>query len=224
MEWRDVVGYEGIYIVSDSGVVKSLDRVVVKSNGVRQPRSGRVKKQFLNPDGYMMVKLSKGGSSKNWPVHVVVAMAFVDGYVDGYEVNHKDYDRTHNEASNLEWLSHEENIAHTLAGGRHVTQIRDMSGAENPNYSNHILSERYKDKELALQKQSRPGEKNGRARKCTMFLSSGVSYDFGCMSDCAKFLITNKMVRATKPDGVIPYISKAAESSSTYYGLKFIVE
>ena len=48
-----------------------------------------------------------------------VAHAWVDGYFDGAEVNHKDYDRTNYHADNLEWVSHKENVHHSSDCGRY---------------------------------------------------------------------------------------------------------
>lgn len=62
----------------------------------------KVKEYKLNKDGYPIT----GGSI---PVHLFVAHAWVDGYKDGLEVNHIDYDRTNYNADNLEWVTHEDN-------------------------------------------------------------------------------------------------------------------
>lgn len=60
-----------------------------------------------NSDGYPCF----GGGV---PVHLYVAYAWVDGYFDGAEVNHKDFDRDNYKAENLEWITHKENIAYTV--------------------------------------------------------------------------------------------------------------
>lgn len=60
-----------------------------------------------NADGYPCT----GGGV---PVHMYVAHAWVDGYKDGYEINHKDFNRNNYDASNLEWVSHLDNIEYTL--------------------------------------------------------------------------------------------------------------
>lgn len=60
-----------------------------------------------NQDGYPCF----GGSV---PVHLYVAHAWVDGYFKGAEVNHKDFDRTNNNADNLEWVTHKENLEYSM--------------------------------------------------------------------------------------------------------------
>lgn len=60
-----------------------------------------------NQDGYPCF----GGGV---PVHLYVAHGWIDGYFDGAEVNHKDFDRNNYNANNLEWVTHEENIKYTI--------------------------------------------------------------------------------------------------------------
>lgn len=48
-----------------------------------------------------------------------VAHGWVDGYFDGAEVNHKDYNRTNYHADNLEWVSHKNNISYSSSVGRY---------------------------------------------------------------------------------------------------------
>jgi len=61
----------------------------------------------INADGYPCF----GGSI---PVHLYVAYGWVDGYFDGAEVNHKDFNRMNYNADNLEWVTHLENIQYSL--------------------------------------------------------------------------------------------------------------
>ena len=76
-EWRDVVGYEGLYQVSNLGNVKSLDRLVICEDGFIRRMKGGLLKQQIN-HGYMNVRLYKNGVGKTVKVHRAVAMAFID--------------------------------------------------------------------------------------------------------------------------------------------------
>lgn len=60
-----------------------------------------------NSDGYPCF----GGSV---PVHLYVAHGWVDGYFDGAEVNHKDFNRNNFNADNLEWVTHAENVKYSV--------------------------------------------------------------------------------------------------------------
>ena len=64
-EWRDVVGYEGLYQVSDQGRVKSLER--------KGRRKERILKPGMDKDGYLLVNLWVGGKQKNHKVHILTA-------------------------------------------------------------------------------------------------------------------------------------------------------
>ena len=220
MNWKPITGYEDYYYVSDTGIVKSIDRDVVRSDGVVQRRRGRIKKQRLNKDGYATVKLSRDGVDKIFPVHSLVAREFVDGWFEGAEVNHKDFDRLNNNASNLEWMSHKDNVAYTINNGRHIC-TRDITGSNNPNYGNRKLSEKYKnDKELSIEKNSRPGERNGRARSVVMSFGE-YDYRFGCLSHCAKYLIDVGISKSKSVSSLATKISQSAKSNTPYLGLRF---
>lgn len=221
-EWRDIPDYEGYYQVSNLGLVRSLTRFVERSDGVIQKRVGRKVQPKINEDGYEIVRLSKEGVRRQYGVHTLVAKAFLDGYFDGAEVNHIDFVRTNNRADNLEWVTHCDNIARTLACGRHITQIRDMSGNNNPNFGNRSLSERYaKDHDFALRCQSRPGAQNGRARPIRVHMVDGTVLEFSYITQCAKELIQLGLSSASKPSSLTANITKAANTGNKYCGCTF---
>lgn len=144
-------------------------------------------------DGYPIVSacgIDKNGTKiyRNLPVHILVARSFVDGWFYGAEVNHKDFNRSNPKASNLEWLTHKENIAYSHDAGRYVGRF----GKDNPNYGNDTLRKRYEqDKEFAKEKQSRPRGQNGRAKKCVLYAEdmSGEFY-FDCQRDAVDLLVS----------------------------------
>lgn len=222
IEWRDIDGYEGYYQVNNLGEVRSLDRQILKSNGVVQNRKGYIIPQRTTDDGYMAVRLSKEAVRKEYKVHTLVARAFLDGWFDGAEVNHKDFNRTNNSSGNLEWVTHADNIQYTISNGRHVSQTRDFSGENNPNYNNHTLSERYRaNPDYAREKQARTGAKNGRATPIKMIHEDGTCINFEYMAECALYMIEHKLCRSANISNVQPYISKAASTGSSYCGCSF---
>lgn len=217
--WKDIKGYEEYYKVSNLGRVKSLDRSVIKSDGVIQNRKGRIKTLTKNVDGYLTVKLSKDGIDKRIGVHDLVALAFVgDKPSEEYEVNHIDNDRANNVPSNLEWVTHKENIAHMVAQGRHYCQTHDLTGENNPNYGNTTLKERYaKDKDFALQKQSRPRGQNGKARKVSLtnIHNSEVSR-FDCIVDLCEYLVENGYEKNITIKSLRNKVAKYAKQGKIY--------
>lgn len=122
--WKDVIGYEGFYQVSNMGRVKSLDRIIVGKDDRSKHLSERVLKQYnyvRHKNGekevtkYMFIRLCSGNVMKNFFVHKLVATAFCTKSKDDTEVNHIDENPANNRADNLEWCTHSENINH---GGR----------------------------------------------------------------------------------------------------------
>lgn len=111
--WKDIVGYEGIYQVSNFGNVKSLTREVIgKANKYRIVKS-KILKTFLSADGYCTLQLYKNGIPKTITVHRLVAITFIEKNHLLNEVNHKDFNRTNNRVENLEWCTHKENVLYS---------------------------------------------------------------------------------------------------------------
>ena len=147
-----------------------------------------------NRDGYPVVSacgydLSGKAIQRSLQVHILVAKQFVDGWFEGAEVNHKDFNRANPDVSNLEWMTHDENVRYSADAGRYVGKF----GEDNSNYGNDALSRRYQvDKEFAKVKQSRPRKQNGRARRCQLItdrIFDDVPHRFDCQRDAADWVI-----------------------------------
>lgn len=105
-EWRDVVGYEGLYRVSNLGRVRTLHKrgggCLVKAKG------GILRPCFIK--GYYAIRLRKDGKYKQHQLHRLVAAAFVTNPNNLPFVNHIDENGLNNNANNLEWCTHQYNI------------------------------------------------------------------------------------------------------------------
>ena len=101
-EWRDVVDYEGLYMVSNCGRVKSLN--------YNHTGKEEVLKENTNKKGYKIIYLYKNGKRQKYKIHRFVAKAFIPNANNFPEVNHKDEDKTNNKVDNLEWCTAEYNI------------------------------------------------------------------------------------------------------------------
>lgn len=111
--WKDVVGYEGLYQVSNYGKIRSVDRLVAHNNGGEQFIKGKNKKiQIRDKDGYGQVNLYKDGKYKTLKVHRIVAEAFLGKCDENLQINHKDWDRKNNKIENLEWCTAKYNVEH----------------------------------------------------------------------------------------------------------------
>jgi len=106
--WKDVIGYEGYYQISNIGRLKSLDRIV--GNDKKFSLKGGLLK--LCGKRYLKVMLAKDGIRKNKEIHRLVGLHFVDGYFEGAVVNHKDGDKFNNNHANLEWCTVDQNNLH----------------------------------------------------------------------------------------------------------------
>ena len=105
-EWRDVIGYEGLYQVSNHARIRSVERIVKHSKGGDKLLRSKEKKPFHTSNGRMRVELSKNGVNKKHSLHVIVAKAFVPNPKNLEEVNHKDENPKNNCPENLEWCTH----------------------------------------------------------------------------------------------------------------------
>lgn len=110
-EWRDVVGFEGLYQVSNLGRVKSCERVT--SNG--RPINEHLLKGTGTGTDYRSVSLWKNNYWNNKLIHRLVAEAFLPNPDNLPEVNHKDSNPKNNRLDNLEWVSSKENTSHRIA-------------------------------------------------------------------------------------------------------------
>jgi hypothetical protein len=125
MKWLPVVGFEGLYEVSDTGLVRSLDRTIttVSRRGLPyvQRRPGRLLRPGNNKtSGHLHVCLS-GRNDRS--VHVLVLEAFVGPRPLGMEARHADDDPTNNHLDNLSWGTRSQNSFDAIRNGRHF-QVR----------------------------------------------------------------------------------------------------
>jgi NUMOD4 motif. len=116
--WKDVVGYEGFYKVSDQGNVKSCDRYVSARGGSIAFRKGRILKQMTKQTGYKAVSLSRGtDDKKQFLVHRLVAAAFLINPFNKPLVNHLNAKKVDNRLVNLEYCTAKENGLHASKMG-----------------------------------------------------------------------------------------------------------
>lgn len=121
--WKDVVGYEGLYQVSNLGRVKSLDREVSfkmpfppYAKGIRI-RKGRILTCTINSVGYPVVTLCSS-NQKKYLVHRIKAIAFIPNPDNKPNINHRDGVKENNGyhadgLDNLEWCTQSENVMHS---------------------------------------------------------------------------------------------------------------
>lgn len=118
--WKDIRGYEGIYVVSNHGRVASLNRVQKDKNGNDKRYKGKMLLPQPNSSGYLRVHLKRDGVMKYYFVHRLVALHFVENpnISENTIVNHLDSNYMNNAASNLEWTTYKGNMEHAKVRGR----------------------------------------------------------------------------------------------------------
>lgn len=107
-EWRDVVGYEGCYMVSSLGRILSLGRPIRYYAYTKMLPPSLMSQRKWN-SGYLSVTLKKNGKRECLSVHRMVAIAFVPNPNDYPCIDHRNDDKSDNRASNLQWCTHEFN-------------------------------------------------------------------------------------------------------------------
>ena len=127
-EWKNVIGYEGLYEVSNIG-------------NVRNVRRNTLLKLSKTNYGYIQVYLYKNGIRTGLKVHRLVAQAFIPNPDNLPQINHLDEDKTNNRVDNLEWCSHKYNVNY---GHRTENAIdtRVKNGYADPDFIGFGLNEK----------------------------------------------------------------------------------
>lgn len=110
--WKDIIGYENEYEVSNYGNIRRKIKNLSKIEDI---------------SGYEKVTLCKNGKCINYSVHRLVAQTFLVNPEDKEQVHHKNFIKNDNNLANLEWVTPQENINYNVEEG----VLRDQSGENN---------------------------------------------------------------------------------------------
>lgn len=148
--WKDVVGYEDYFQVSNTGKIFSK-------------RTKKELKLHTNKNGYIVFATRFGGrngKNKCLRVHILVANAFIDNIYNKPTVNHIDGDKKNNNVTNLEWATNSEQQLHAHSIGLHINKkgqdvynskftnedidyIRNVYTPRHKDYSGHALARKF---------------------------------------------------------------------------------
>lgn len=130
--WKDVVGYEGYYQVSDLGRVRSMDRFVKHYQGsVRNWKGKILQLSLVDNGGHLGIKLSKKGIKKTICIHQLVAAAWIGPCPEGQQVRHGPNGIADNSVSNLCYGTRREDCLDKRRDGTHGGKpVRRSDGVE----------------------------------------------------------------------------------------------
>lgn len=110
--FKDIPNYEGLYQVSNLGRVKSLERTIIRKNGINLSVREKILTPCIGTHGYYVINLYKNRKRKHFLVHHLVSIVFLN-YVPNKitVIDHKDNNRLNNSILNLQIITHRENAS-----------------------------------------------------------------------------------------------------------------
>lgn len=115
-------------IVTNDGDIFTTKKDKIRINGRKDNRKGRKLKPATDKDGYLRITLTNNGKRKSYCVHRLVARAYLKDYNEKLQVNHKNGIKTDNRVENLEMVTLQENIQHSIETGLKPKLKRDKLG------------------------------------------------------------------------------------------------
>lgn len=123
--WKDIKAYEGLYQISNSGNVRSLDRYETNGRTMILYKGKMLSKAISHSNkGYYIVSLSKKGKSTKKYIHRLIAEAFIPNPNNYPCINHKNENKLDNRIENLEWCTDIYNINY---GNRNKKASKNIS-------------------------------------------------------------------------------------------------
>lgn len=117
----DVVGFEGLYKISNHGRIKTVEREIIKKSKLTGTHVWKIKEMIRKPSehssGYLRINLRKNKKCHFLYIHVLVMLAFKGEKPENHDVDHRDRNRHNNHLSNLRYL--------------HQTKNRGIPGNQN---------------------------------------------------------------------------------------------
>jgi hypothetical protein len=123
--WKPLNDYEGFYEINEKGEVRSLHK----------RNYHKIVSQRIDRGGYYAVRLSKNGNTHTQWVHRLLAFTFIPNPESKKYVNHKNGNKLDNSLSNLEWVSHQENVIDAYKQGLNSAAKRIINSVSGSMYS-----------------------------------------------------------------------------------------
>jgi hypothetical protein len=143
--WKPIPGYEGLYEVSNIGRVRSVSRPQVTPTGSPYMSKPRIRK-IQHIKGRNRVTLIKNNHRDTLQLARVIALAWIDGYQEGFTVDHIDGNKTNDDLSNLRWLSRSDNTSEsykTVVRSHHIPVTLTDSNGNTISFKNEYEADRF---------------------------------------------------------------------------------
>lgn len=181
--WKDILGYEDKYQVSNYGNVRSLNYLNTGSTKIMKGNTAGI---------YTTIGLCKNNKVETKYIHRLVAEIFIPNPNNYPCINHKDENPRNNRVENLEWCTHKYNCNY----GNHNKKLSRSrkgknTGKDNPMYGKHHTRET-KEKISKVHKGMHAGSKHPNAKKVICITTGEI---FGCINEAAaKYNIDNSSI------------------------------
>lgn len=136
--WKDIIGYEGLYQISNKGRVKSLKKWCGNKHLSKWIKEESILKPTDNGNGYLIIGLRNQTKRKNFYIHRLVASYFLDNPENKKCINHKDFNKQNNDVDNLEWISQKDNVLYS------VDRMKHRKSRSKTNTGERYITKRYK--------------------------------------------------------------------------------
>lgn len=132
IEYTDIPGYEGIYMISKYGGVLSLERKVYAGNNSYRTEKSKILKQLKSgaKGTHLQVQLALNGRKKSYGIHVLVAMTFIPNILNLPIVEHIDDNPHNNYYTNLKWSTNSKNIQGAYDRGRKFSRHENINNTK----------------------------------------------------------------------------------------------